>query len=165
MPEVIARWDNNMRLQAETAARLLLQDYRNTHPDWTNDKTPVDELVASLGLDIATFYPADYPQGTYGFIDPDEDENLIWLCRDLPETLRRFTLAHELGHVILHCHRGRRFQELVRDSSHLANNPLSVETSLIVPNFSGIDPCHEIDVQANIAGYLYEDQLQEVLGI
>ncbi len=154
-----------MRLQAETAARLLLQDYCNTHPDWTTDKTPIDELVASLGLDVATFYPADYPQGTYGFIDPDEDENLIWLCRDLPETLRRFTLAHELGHVILHCHRGRRFQELVRNSSHLANNSPSAGTPLIVPNFSRIDPCHEIDVQADTAGYLHEDQLQEVLGI
>lgn len=100
--------DNTMRLQAEVAARLLLQDYCNAHPDWTDDKTPVDALVSWLDLDVATFSPTDYPQGTYGFVDPDEDENLIWLCRDLPETLQRFTLAHELGHIILHCHSGRR---------------------------------------------------------
>ncbi len=175
-----------MRLQAETAARLLLQDYCNSHPDWTNDKTPIDELVASLGLDVATFSPDDYPQGTYGFIDPDEDENLIWLCRDMPETLRRFTLAHELGHVILHCHHGRRFQELVRNFSettrvdHSIDHSPSVGTQLItssihpttlqtiqpgMPNLSRIDPCHEIDVQADMAGYPHEDQLQEVLGI
>lgn len=157
-----------MRWQAEIAARLLLRDYRNTHPDWIDDKTPVDALAISLGLHIATFYPSDYPQGTYGFIDPDEDENLIWLCRDLPETLRRFTLAHELGHVILHCHGGRHFQKLIQHVSTKTDfiTPLTLQTiQQGIPNISRIDPCHDIDVQADMTGYLYEDQFQEVLGI
>ena len=160
--------DNLMRLQAETAARLLLQDYRNTHPDWTDNKTPVDAVATWLGLQVATFHPSDYVEGTYGFIDPDEDENLIWLCRDLSETLHRFTLAHELGHIILHCHGGRRFQELVQR--------FSTETELItpallqtiqqnMPDFSRIGPCHDLDVQADMTSYLDEDPLQEVLGI
>ena len=149
-----------MRLQAEVAARLLLQDYRKAHPDWSNDKIPVDELVTWLGLNVATFYPLDYPQGTYGFIDPDEDENLIWLCRELPETLHRFTLAHELGHIILHCHGGRRFQELVLRFS--TNSRLITQTTLqtiqqSMPDLSRIDPCHDMDVQADMTGYLDED--------
>jgi superfamily I DNA/RNA helicase len=160
--------DNNIRLQAEIAARMLLRDYHNAHPDWTDDKTPVDELVAWLGLHVATFHPTDYAQGTYGFIDPDEDENLIWLCRDLPETLQRFTLAHELGHIILHCHSGRRFQELVQRFS--AETELLTPTTLQaiqqgMPNLSHIDPCRDMDVQADMTGYLHEEQFQEALGI
>ncbi len=160
--------DNTMRLQAEVAARLLLQDYRNAHPDWSDDKIPVDELVTWLGLYVATFSPMDYPQGTYGFIDPDEDENLVWLCRDLPETLHRFTLAHELGHIILHCHRGRRFQELVQRFSAEAEFITQTMLATIqkgMPDLSPIDPCHDMDVQADMTGYLDEEQFQEALGI
>jgi len=160
--------DNTMRLQAEVAARLLLQDYRNAHPDWSDDKIPVDELVTWLGLYVATFSPMDYPQGTYGFIDPDEDENLVWLCRDLPETLHRFTLAHELGHIILHCHRGRRFQELVQRFSAEAEFITQTMLATIqqsMPDLSPIDPCHDMDVQADMTGYLDEEQFQQALGI
>src|SRR6266550_3987135 len=157
-----------MRLQAEIAARLLLRDYHNAHPDWTDDQTPVDELVAWLGLHVATFHPTDYAQGTYGFIDPDEDENLIWLCRDLPETLQRFTLAHELGHIILHCHSGHRFQELVQRFSTETEFLTPTTLQAIqqgMPNLSHIDPCHDMDVQADMTGYLHEEQFQEALGI
>ncbi|HEV7237486.1 MAG TPA: ImmA/IrrE family metallo-endopeptidase, partial [Ktedonobacteraceae bacterium] len=92
--------DDGTRAAAVTAAQQLLLRYRAEHPRWVDDKTPVDELVAWLGLQVETFHPADYPAGTYGFLEPVED--LIWLCRDLSPTLRRFTLAHELGHAVLH---------------------------------------------------------------
>jgi DNA helicase-2/ATP-dependent DNA helicase PcrA len=160
--------DNLMRLQAETAARLLLQDYRKAHPDWIDNKTPVDAVATWLGLQVATFHPSDYVEGTYGFIDPDEDENLIWLCRDLSETLHRFTLAHELGHIILHCHSGRRFQELVQ---HFSTKTELISPALLqtiqqhMPDLSPIDPCHDLDVQADMTGYLDEEPLQEVLGL
>src|SRR5260370_3483908 len=157
-----------MRLQAEVAVRLLMEDYRKAHADWSDDKIPVDELVTWLGLYVATFSPMDYPQGTYGFIDPDEDENLVWLCRDLPETLHRFTLAHELGHIILHCHRGRRFQELVQRLSAEAEFITQTMLATIqkgMPDLSPIDPCHDMDVQADMTGYLDEEQFQEALGI
>src|SRR6266581_351716 len=92
--------DDRMQALAAGAARQLLQSFREGYPQWAGDRTPLDELTAWLGLEIATFHPDDYPQGTYGFVEPEE--NLVWLCRDLSETLRRFTLAHELGHVVLH---------------------------------------------------------------
>src|SRR6266516_6928080 len=92
--------DDRIRTTAVAAARQLLLRYRAAHPQWSDDCTPVDDIVAWLGLYVDTFHPYDYPQGTFGFLEPNED--LIWLCRDLPETLRRFTLAHELGHAMLH---------------------------------------------------------------
>ncbi len=64
-----------------------------------DDATPVDALAAQLGLVVESFDPALYP-GALGFLEPGED--VIFLRVGLPETLRRFTLAHELGHVALH---------------------------------------------------------------
>src|SRR5579884_2851985 len=110
--------DNSMRQMAEEAARLLLQHFQQEFSFANKDRTPLDELIAWLGLRIATFHPDDEPEGTYGYVDPDESENLIWLCRDLSETFRRFTLAHELGHVVLHCHSSNtRIQSLLGNLS------------------------------------------------
>src|SRR5690348_8870669 len=90
--------DDRMQALAVEAARQLLQSFKLEHPQWTDDRTPVDAFLSWLGLEVATFHPNDYAQGTYGWLEPEED--LIWLRRDLPETLRRFTLAHELGHLV-----------------------------------------------------------------
>ncbi len=154
--------DNAMRIMAETAARLLLQEYRDAHADWTDDRTPVDALVSWLGLHIETFHPADYAAGTYGFTDPDEEEDLIWLRRDMPDTLRRFTLAHELGHAILHCHSGSRFQALLERNT--TTNILSpAQHDIAAP--SPTDPCQETDIQEDMNSFFDQDQHQEALGI
>src|ERR1700694_5633047 len=86
--------------EAREIAHQLLLAFRQQHPQWKSEKTPLDEIPSGLGLEVATFHAGDYPTGTYGFLEPQE--NLIWLSRDLSPTLRRFTLAHELGHAILH---------------------------------------------------------------
>ncbi len=78
--------DDRLHNEAVAAARQLLQRFKAEHPEWENDKTPIDELVSWRGLEITTFHPDDQPQGTYGWLEPEED--LIWLCRGLPETLR-----------------------------------------------------------------------------
>ena len=135
--------DDRMRSEAVATARQLLQRFKADHPEWTDDKTPVDELVTWYGLEVATFHPDDQPQGTYGWLEPGED--LIWLCRGLPETLRRFTLAHELGHAILHRH---------ADQPHLPEAKLSRD-----------DLCQVVDVQEDITGLLDQDQVEEILGI
>ncbi|HKS69844.1 MAG TPA: ImmA/IrrE family metallo-endopeptidase, partial [Ktedonobacterales bacterium] len=62
--------------------------------------TPVERLAARLGLDVATFHPSGPRAATLGWLEPDE--NLIYLRADLSETARRFTLAHEIGHALLH---------------------------------------------------------------
>jgi DNA helicase-2/ATP-dependent DNA helicase PcrA len=142
--------DNYTRSIAEAAARLLLHHYRETHPQWDDDRTPLDALAAWLGLHIETFHPDDYPKGTYGFMDPDEGENLIWLCRDLGESFRRFTLAHEIGHAILHCHSNERIQGLLGNLTDLI---LTQESLYSLPELSREDPCHDSDVQENMPGH------------
>ncbi|GER87236.1 DNA helicase [Dictyobacter vulcani] len=153
--------DNVLRLNVEAAARLVLSKYRATHPTWTDDVTPIDDLASWLGLNIATFDVKDYAHGTYGFMDPDEDEDLIWICRRLAETFRRFTLAHEIGHALLHCREGRRFQIL-----SARQDPLLVarDKYASVPDPSPTNPCHDQDIQEDMASLLEQEQVLEKLG-
>src|SRR6266700_1206235 len=134
--------DDRMAVEAVTAARQLLRNFKEAHSDWENDKTPVDTVVTWYGLEVATFDPDDQPQGTYGWLEPGE--NLIWLCRGLPETLRRFTLAHELGHAVLHRGRGEQQQGLEPSPD---------------------DPCQDSDVQEAVTGLVEQEQFEEILGI
>ncbi|PZW22547.1 DNA helicase-2/ATP-dependent DNA helicase PcrA [Thermosporothrix hazakensis] len=147
--------DNQLHALAEAAARLLLQQFRRENTHWTDDCTPLDDLVEWLDLSVATFYPGDEPEGTYGYVDADEDEQLIWLCRDMPETLRRFTLAHELGHVVLHCRHEGRIQKLMA--------PLREQIAHFhLPALSRNDPCQEQDVTDALAG---QDLLHDTVGM
>lgn len=154
--------DNRIRATAEAAARQLLHSFQMEHPEWDQPATALDELAGWLGLQIETFHPADYPEGTYGFMDPDEEENLIWLCRDLPETLRRFTLAHEIGHAVLHCRGSIRIQTLLGD---LYDTIVAQDEQHHLPDPSRQDPCHDADVQEDMIGLLDQEQFQEALGI
>ncbi|TMD66427.1 MAG: ImmA/IrrE family metallo-endopeptidase, partial [Chloroflexi bacterium] len=151
--------DDQIRQAAVAAARHLLLLYKAEHPAWTDTRTPVDDLVSWSGLQVETFHATDYPQGTYGFLEPDED--LIWLCRTLPESLRRFTLAHELGHAVLHRDNARR-RPLLQESWQAASLP---PTSQSLPELSREDPCQRPDVQEEVVGQNEQELLQEVLGI
>src|SRR6266566_845855 len=144
---------------ATAAARELLQGYKEEHLGWTDDRTPVGDLVSWLGLEVETFHPNDYPQGTYGFLEPGED--LIWLCRDLSSSLHRFTLAHELGHVVLH--RDADYGKQWHQASRVGTSP--TPTFQGVPELSREDPCQQPDVQEEVAGQSDQELWQEVLGI
>jgi len=145
--------DDRIQALAAGEARQLLQSFRESYPQWAGERTPLDELTAWLGLEIATFYPDDYPQGTYGFVEPEE--KLIWLCRELPETLRRFTLAHELGHAVLHRQVGQQ---------HFSYNPSQLTTEF-GQEVSREDPCQTSDVREEVTGLIYQQQAEELLGI
>src|SRR2546426_351017 len=147
--------DDSMRSSALAAARQFLIRYKETHPQWRDDRTPIDDIVAWLSLQTTTFHPDDRPQGTYGFVEPDED--LIWLCRGLPEPLRRFTLAHELGHVLLHCHTEHTRNILIE------HGVLGAPTQEAVPDISADDHCQRPDVQEEITDLL--DEVEELLGV
>ena len=156
--------DDRMRQEAEMAARLLLQYFRKEHPYWRDDKTPVHTIAAWLGMHIANFHVSDHPEGTYGYVDPDLDEHLIWLRGDLSELFRRFTLAHELGHVVLHCRRGPHVEAILQEVA--ASLPLSRQRpNAEAPELSREDPCYEKDIQEGNTGLLDEEHYQEVLGI
>ncbi len=147
--------DERMRLAAEEAARLVVQRFRATFPMWSDDRTPIDDIVAWLGLQIETFHPESRSEGTYGYVDPDENEHLIWLCRGLPETLRRFTLAHELGHALLHC--------APTSNIHTLLGTIATQDATHTPSHE--DPCYEADVQEGTTGVTDQEQFQERLGI
>lgn len=138
-----------MRLETVEAARDVLRRFRLEHSNWQDDQTPVETIAEWLGCEIATFHPHDYPVGTYGFLEPGEQ--LIWLCRDLTTTLHRFTLAHELGHVILH-------------SSISTGHDLP---QIFLPpgeSASAADPCQAQDVFDEMTEALSEQTSEALLG-
>jgi DNA helicase II / ATP-dependent DNA helicase PcrA len=157
--------DNAIRTMAEDAARLLLNEYRAAHPQWDNEKTPIDEIVEWAGLNVETFHPSDYEKGVHGFVDPDEDENLIWLRRDLREAFRRFTLAHELGHTILHCHGGKRLSQLTQQRPMTGSLSMPYQELPALPEPSRTDPCADNDIQEDMTSIFDQEQFQESLGI
>ncbi len=88
--------------QAVAAAQQLLASYHAALAE-ENDAlaaTPIDALAAWQGVAVERFNPEDEAPGTLGWLQPGED--LIWLSESLAEPVRRFTLAHELGHWVLH---------------------------------------------------------------
>lgn len=147
--------DERMQNEAEEMAQVVLHHFHAAFPMWQDDQTPVDELAAWLGLYVETFRPETRPEGTYGYVDPDENEHLIWLCRGLPETLRRFTLAHELGHTLLHCPHTTQMNALLGKELALPSQQ----------HPSNEDPCSETDVQEESLGMADSEQFQERLGI
>ncbi len=147
--------NERMRTMAEELARLVMQRFRAAFPTWNDDQTPIDDVVTWLGLQVETFHPASRPEGTYGYVDPDENEHLIWLCRSLPETLRRFTLAHELGHALLHCAPTSNIDALLGN--------IATQDAIHTP--FNEDPCYEADVQEGSTSATDAEQFQERLGI
>ncbi len=130
---------------AVAAAQQLLASYEAAYPEQSSPlaATPIDELVAWQGITVARFHPADYPVGTLGWLEPGED--LIWLNMTLDEPVRRFTLAHELGHWILHRRAG-------------ASASGSLETvSRSAPEQQAA--CTAEDVEVYLAGGLLEEEL------
>ncbi len=149
--------DERIRNMVEETSRLVVQSFRMAFPMWSDDRTPIDDVVMWLGLQVETFHAASRPEGTYGYVDPDENEHLIWLCRGLPEPLRRFTLAHELGHALLHCAPTSSIHTILGDIS------TSITTQDATP--SQEDPCYENDVQEGSTSATEQEQFQERLGI
>jgi DNA helicase II / ATP-dependent DNA helicase PcrA len=146
--------EQSVRLEAVEAARDLLRRFRVECPAWQDDQTPVEQIATWLGCEVTTFHPDDYPAGTYGFLEPGEQ--LIWLCRDLSATLRRFTLAHELGHVVLHSH--------IPIGHDLPISTISRSLPQIGLGVSSDDPCQMQDIQEELMGVLSGQQAEDLLG-
>ena len=144
---------------AEQAAQLLVHQFRESHVWWQDDYVPLDKLVAWLGLNVELFHPGMNEPGTYGYVDPEEDEHLIWLRRDLPLPLHRFTLAHELGHAVLHCNHTSQLATLLQDMHPLLDMTRNEQT----PPLSDEDACQQDDVEDDSTEN--EERLQDRLGI
>jgi DNA helicase-2/ATP-dependent DNA helicase PcrA len=157
--------------EAISAARQLLCSYRASHPDWLDDQTPIDDLVSWLDIDVATFHPDDLPAGTFGYLE--EGESLIWLNRALSKTLRRFTLAHELGHAVLHrpAHQQTPALRLALASANQTTGYETIAyaqaTALAVENDVANQLCQEPDVQEEATGLSESafERMEDMLGI
>src|SRR5579872_7075101 len=134
--------EEHIQFEAREVARRLLRSFRESHPQWQNDCTPLNEITGWLDLEVATFHSDDEPEGTYGYLD--QVENLIWLRRDLPERLRRFTLAHELGHAMLHRKLAPQVQPLFESIR------ASIATITMDIGASREDPCLTEDVREEV---------------
>ncbi|HEY7348739.1 MAG TPA: ATP-dependent helicase [Ktedonobacterales bacterium] len=131
--------------QAIAAAEQLRVSYEAAHPEQSDPLAamPIDSLVAWKGVAVERFNPVDAPPGTLGWLEPGED--LIWLSVSLDEPVRRFTLAHELGHWALH----RR----VGGQADVVSGGLP----LVGSDQQGA--CTAEDIEAYLAGGLAEDEL------
>ncbi|GEM_PF-205724 len=87
-------------LRPRVAAARLLRWLATQGDTTSGEATPIDRLAQALGLQIAQFHPESRREGTLGWLEPGED--LIFLRQNLSEPVRRFTLAHEIGHAVLH---------------------------------------------------------------
>lgn len=81
---------------------------------------PLFEIVAAYGLNItyAKFTKVPHGNEIAGFIDLER--NKIVVNADDPPTRQRFTIAHELGHYILH----KKFVENKKKYTVLLRKPL-----------------------------------------
>lgn len=87
----------------EAAAARLLTWFHQQTPISDDTPLPLDTLAERLGIAVSAFSPVLIPD-TLGYLEPGED--IIFLRAGLPEAVRRFTLAHELGHAALHRRKG-----------------------------------------------------------
>ncbi len=148
--------EERIQFEAREVARQLLRSFRASHPQWRDDCTPLHEITRWLDLEVETFHYGDQPEGTFGFLDPGE--NLIWLRRNLPETLRRFTLAHELGHAMLHRKVTPQLQPLFESIR------ASIAISTADEGASREDPCSTDDVREEVSSPTFQEQAEEILG-
>lgn len=75
--------------------RLLVEAKVNVPP------VPVDELIRAQGVEIAKKRFDDETSGLI-YVDPKSGHAVIGLNVSHSKTRQRFTLAHELGHFLLH---------------------------------------------------------------
>ena len=66
-----------------------------------SDRPPVDpeRIAHTLEIDVRS---APASASWYGAAQADDDGAVVWLRENLDPLWRRFTLAHEIGHVLLH---------------------------------------------------------------
>jgi len=131
--------------QAVAAAQQLLASFETTRPEQRDPlaATPIDEIAAWQGVAVERFHPADAPPGTLGWLEPGED--LIWLSISLAEPVRRFTLAHELGHWVLH--------------RRLAGQPSGSLSGILPTGADQPEGCTAEDVEAYVDAGLGDDEL------
>jgi len=81
------------KLIRETALDLLVK-HKITEPP-----VPVEQIAQDLGITVKT---ARLDSDISGFLYRGEDKTLVGVNADDPPVRRRFTIAHEIAHFLLH---------------------------------------------------------------
>jgi Zn-dependent peptidase ImmA (M78 family) len=116
-------------------ARRLIEEFGITAP-------PVDPVRIAQGLGLTVFFVTFEPEkrNVSGFFDCDEQA--IFVNRDEYPLRQTFTIAHELGHKILHEEwaKSSSYRVLLRDQGYDGDEPHEKEANafaahLLVPRF------------------------------
>lgn len=86
-------------MQGLTAALEIIREHQR--------KIPVQTVSIANALGIKVYKVPNWPSDLSGMVRKNEDSLGgfdIFVNQDHPETRRRFTIAHEIAHVILHPH-------------------------------------------------------------
>lgn len=78
----------------QTMVTELLNDHHVSKPP-----IPIERIARSLGL-LIRFEPLD--SDLSGFLYRDGDQGVVGVNSSHPKTRKRFTIAHEIGHFLLH---------------------------------------------------------------
>lgn len=78
----------------EKKAESLLKNYQTKEVP-----TPLDELAEELGIKIVY---QEFEDNISGFLYREDTNNIIGVNKKHSKTRQRFTIAHEIGHFILH---------------------------------------------------------------
>lgn len=106
--------------KADAEALRILKDAGITSPP-----VDVEELARSLGV---TILKDSLDPEVSGLLYRRADSTVIAVNRDHPETRRRFTIAHEVGHLRLHDGRPLIVDHVVRARINLRDHQSSLAT-------------------------------------
>ncbi len=118
------------------------REVRRLHEEFGVTAPPVDPIRIARGVGITIYFVIFEPdkQNISGFFD--YDERAIFVNRDEYPLRQTFTIAHELGHKILHEEwaRSSDYRVLLRDSNYQSEDPHEKEANvfaadLLVPRF------------------------------
>lgn len=124
---------NYTRVKQEAARLIKAYDVKNP---------PVDPVRIARGLGLMVIFVAFEPekQNVSGFFD--FEEQAIFVNKDEFPLRQTFTIAHELGHSVLHREwaRSGQYRVLLRDQENVGDDPHEKEAnvfaaSLLVPRF------------------------------
>jgi Zn-dependent peptidase ImmA (M78 family) len=95
-------------------------------------KPPIDPYAIAAGLGVEVRHITDRKwSGAVKFID---DRAVIWLNDGTGRRRKRFTLAHELGHLMLHGHNGRgMYRDLTFDGTAEERAANEFAAALLMP--------------------------------
>lgn len=115
----------------------------------TSPPVPIEKIAKTLGLDIRM---APDHEGLSGFLvtDPDNARTIIGVNKGHHPNRRRFTIAHEIGHHVLH----------ENESVHVDETGIFKVALRSAESSSGMDPT-EIEANTFAAELLMPEQLLE----